>query len=155
MPVPEDSSKADGSHARRLVKHALGVFTLSTWVAGLGQASMASKARNEAQFRAAHVGGTVHAALLFAIAGVLRHLNLNDKEKSSLVSWTAVLGWANSSGYLIGAMLGARGLTPTGNEVLAGGKKNMLPFSLFLVAIYSLIRVTMLTWHGTKEPASS
>ena len=72
-------------------------------------------------------------------------------DMQGLVTWSAVLGWANSAGYLVGALLGARGLTPTGRgRTMAGGMGNAAPFSLFVVAMYALAKVTQLVWKGSK-----
>ena len=138
--------------ARRLVQHALGVLSMSTWVAGLLQASAATKAKvSESQFRTAHTGGTVHAGLMLGMAGALHHLVLTDAERTSLVTWTAIMGWCNSGGYLVGALVGARGLTPWGGRHLRGGLANAGPFASFVVAMVALLRVTQLAWRGAAR----
>jgi hypothetical protein len=49
------------AQAKRLLRHAVGVFSFSTWVVGFAQTLAATKGflrpGSEAQFRTAHVGG--------------------------------------------------------------------------------------------------
>ena len=130
--------------SKRLLRHATGVLAFSTWVAGMGQARAAiRKMQSESQFRTAHMGGTVHACLMFAMAGCVREFELSERDRSSLVFWTIVMGWGNTLGYTVGAFLRHRGLQP-------GGLNNP-PLALFLLAMYALVRVLRLSWRGSSQ----
>ena len=132
------------SEQKRLLRHAVGVFGFSTWIAGMGQAFAAvRKIGSESQFRTAHVGGTMHAVFMFAMAGCIREFRLSKSEKDSLVWWTIVMGWGNTLGYTVGAFLRHRGLKP-------GGLNNP-PLALFLTAMYALVRVLQLSWRGSQR----
>jgi len=136
------------AEAARLARHATGIFGFSTFIAGGLQALAATRrgglsAAAEGQFRTAHVGGTVHAALLLGLVGALRELRgLRDAaDVRALVSAAALMGWGNSVGYTVGALLGKRGLEPRADG-------NISPFSLFCAAIAGLARTLQLLWKG-------
>ena len=138
------------AEAARLARHATGIFGFSTFIAGGLQALAATRRGGlsnhpaaEAQFRTAHVGGTVHAALLLGLVGALRELRgLRDAaDVRALVSAAALMGWGNSVGYTVGALLGKRGLEPRPDG-------NLVPFSLFCAAIAGLARTLQLLWKG-------
>ena len=134
----------------RLARHATGIFSFSTFVAGGLQALAATRGiGSESQFRTAHVGGTVHAALLFGLVGALRELRglRTGADVRALVSAAALMGWGNSAGYTIGALLGKRGLEPRPDA-------NLVPFSLFCAAIAGLARTLQLVWKGASTPDS-
>jgi hypothetical protein len=160
------------SEAKRLIRHAVGVFGFSTWVVGIAQTLAATigflRPGSEAQFRTAHVGGTVHAALMFGMAGALRELTLSDPDRRSLVDAMIMMGWGNSVGYALGAFIGKRGLEPWASayNVLTRRPtnqrptfrpmldKNLPPFLLFVLAIVGLARVLQLTYRGSRESIS-
>ena len=113
-------------------------------MAGGGQTLAAARGiGSEQQFRTAHTGGTVHAALMLGLVGAIRELALNVTERRSLVTWIAVMGWGNSVGYTVGAFLGKRGLEPK-------SRGDLVPFSCFLAAISGLVRTLQLLWRGCQ-----
>ncbi len=135
--------------SRRLLRHAVGVFGFSTWFTGMLQAMVATRQMvgSEAQWRTAHVGGTMHAVFMYGLAGALREFALSKADRTSLTSWAIVMGWCNSLGYTVGALLGKRGLEFTGVD------RNLPPLSLFLTAMYALAKVLQLSWRGSREDA--
>lgn len=90
------------------------------------------------------VGGTMHACFLFGMAGALRELDLSNADRSSLAYYSIIMGWGNSLGYTVGALLGARGLEITGVD------RNLPPLSLFLSAMFALAKVLQITWKGSQ-----
>ena len=143
------TERGSDSNSKALLRHGVGVFGWSTWIIGMLQAMAATgKMRRdgaEAQFRTAHVGGTLHAAYMLAMAGALSKFTLSKGDEDALTYWTIMMGWTNSLGYGIGAMLGKRGLEFTGFD------RNLPPLSLFLVAMYSLFQVMRLSWKGSRQ----
>ena len=72
-------------------------FALSTWFTGLLQARAANRnSRSESPFRTAHVGGTLHAVFLYAMAGVISKFCLTHGERKSLTYNTILMGWTNT-----------------------------------------------------------
>jgi hypothetical protein len=39
-------------------------------------------------------------------------------------------------------------------DTTGGGAKNMIPFSMFVTAMYALVKVLQLVWRGTHFPIS-
>mmetsp|Transcript_40866 Transcript_40866/g.82386 ORF Transcript_40866/g.82386 Transcript_40866/m.82386 type:complete len:169 (+) Transcript_40866:57-563(+) len=162
MGASDDATAVQG---RRLLRHAVWIFFTSTFVAGGSfTLSITSGVGTESQFRTAHTGGTVHAALLFGVAGCLRLLKLDDDDTRSLVTSSAVMGWGNTLGYLIGAYLSARGLKPVtistkppflldldGSGPLGSIARNTVPNLLFGAAILALMRFIHLVHKGTRS----
>uniref|UniRef100_A0A7S3PK88 Uncharacterized protein n=1 Tax=Aplanochytrium stocchinoi TaxID=215587 RepID=A0A7S3PK88_9STRA len=142
-PAQDDDGRED---ARYILRHAVGVFGFSTWITGMLQAFSITEGipnKNESQWRTAHVGGTMHAVFLFAIAGALKELNLSASDRKSLAFYSVMMGWGNSLGYSVGALIGKRGL-----EAKPDG--NLPPLALFLSAMYALAKVMQLTYKGTQ-----
>ena len=130
---------------KQLLRHATGVLALSTWFTGLLQARAANRSsRSESQFRTAHVGGTLHAVFLYAMAGVISKFCLTEGERKSLTYNSILMGWTNTLGYTVGAMLGKRGLKFTGLD------GNLPPLVLFCTAMYALAKVLYLSWKGSR-----
>lgn len=128
---------------RRLLRHATGVFGISTWFTGMLQA-LATGTHRESQFRTAHVGGTLHAVFLYAMAGAISKFNLNSEDRESLTDNSILMGWTNTLGYTVGALIGKRGLKLTGID------GNLPPLALFCVAMYALAKVLYLSWKGSQ-----
>ena len=130
---------------KQLLRHATGVLALSTWFTGLLQARAANRnSRSESQFRTAHVGGTLHAVFLYAMAGVISTFCWTHGERKSLTYNTILMGWTNTLGYIVGAMLGKRGLKFTGMD------GNIPPLVLFCTAMYALTKVLYFSWKGSR-----
>ena len=85
----------------------------------------------------------MHACFLFGMAGALRELDLSVKDRTDLASYSIMMGWGNSIGYTLGALLGARGLQLKLDA-------NLPPLSFFLSAMYALAKVLQLTWKGSR-----
>eukprot|EP00756_Hemistasia_phaeocysticola_P061197 Hpha_TRINITY_DN4689_c0_g1::TRINITY_DN4689_c0_g1_i1::g.97143::m.97143 len=140
--MPEDKGSVE---ARRLLRHATGVFFFSTWVSGFVHyfGIMKQHGITEGQGSTSHVGGVMNAVMMFAVAGGMRELLLSTEERGELVTAVAHMGWANTLGYTIGALIGSRGL---GLEKL----RDAPPLALFLYAMVQLARALRLLWRGSR-----
>ena len=147
---------------RRLLWHAAWILFTATFVAGGGfTIAITSGVGVESQFRTAHIGGSVHAALLFGAAGSLHLLQLHADDMRTLVNCCAMMGCGNTLGYTVGAFLKARGLKPvtlstkppyvldfSNTGPLGGLVTNLLPNALFVAAILGLVGTIYLVNKG-------
>eukprot|EP00930_Biecheleria_cincta_P005341 TRINITY_DN106265_c0_g1_i1.p1 TRINITY_DN106265_c0_g1~~TRINITY_DN106265_c0_g1_i1.p1 ORF type:complete len:169 (+),score=21.76 TRINITY_DN106265_c0_g1_i1:78-584(+) len=163
--MPDQVDQVALKEGRRLLWHAAWILFTATFVAGGGfTVAITSGVGAESQFRTAHIGGTVHAALLFGASSSLHLLQLTALEVRRLTDCCALMGWGNTLGYTLGAFLKARGLKPitlmttapylldfSNSGPLGGLVWNILPNTFFVAAIIGLTGTIYFVDKGTRS----
>ena len=92
----------------------------------------------------AHLEGILNAMMLFAIAAVGPRLTLTAGQHRLLVTSLLITAWGNQIASMIGPLFGVRGLEA------GAGFANSLVFTLFMIAIVTVVIAFVLVYRGAR-----
>lgn len=93
-------------------------------------------------WRMAHLEGILNGLTLFAVAALLPHLRLREREYS-IIGWSLlVTAWGNTVASLLGPISGGRGLE------FGGAAANNAMYLLFVAAVIGVIAAMVLICLG-------
>ena len=103
----------------------------------------------EAAWRRAHLGALMNALAMIAFAAAGSAIRLSAKARRVYIISVCVTGWANTLGFLVGALFGVRGLE------FGAPWSNSLNYLLFLVAVPTAFIQAWLLWQGARAQLRS
>lgn len=98
----------------------------------------------EAAWRRTHLGALMNAIAMIAFAAAGSALRLGETGRKVYIISVCITGWANSLGFLTGALFGVRGLA------FGDGWSNSLNYLFFLLAAVTAFVQTWLLWQGAR-----
>lgn len=104
---------------------------------------------SEAAWRRAHLGALLNALAMIAFGLAGSGILLGPKARQVYVWCVCITGWANSLGFLVGAVFGVRGLA------FGGAWANSLNYFFFLVAALTAFIQAGLLWNGARAQRRS
>lgn len=103
----------------------------------------------EEAWRRTHVGALMNALAMIAFAAAGSSVRLTDRARRLYIWTVCITGWANTLGFLVGALFGVRGLA------FGASLANSLNYLLFLVAALTAFTQTWLLWRGAHARSTS
>ncbi len=100
---------------------------------------------SEEAWRRTHLGMLINAVTMVAFAVAGGSIRLTQSARRGYIVCVWVTGWANSLGFLVGALFGVRGLE------FGGAWSNSLNYLLFLIAVPSAFGQAWLLWRGARN----
>ncbi|HEY0915346.1 MAG TPA: hypothetical protein VGE22_10780 [Solimonas sp.] len=98
----------------------------------------------EAAWRRTHLGALMNALAMIAFAAAGSSIRLSAKARRVYIVSVCITGWANTLGFLVGALFGVRGLE------FGGAWTNSLNYLLFLLAVPTAFTQAWLLWQGAR-----
>jgi len=103
----------------------------------------------EAAWRRAHLGALINALAMIAFALAGGSILLGARARGLYILSVCITGWANTLGFLVGALFGVRGLE------FGAPWANALNYLLFLAAVPTAFAQSWLLWQGARARRKS